>query len=153
MSCRDRKEKVVLQFARIVLTMSANQVSICWSQAVENLSSHLTHVVQLAGAGVHSLEQLIDLIIAHLLAKVRKDVAELAHANKSCELFVEYLEATAVLFGLARVAESTGAVEHALEVVKVDCRIAESASPQLVAYALIVWVVSYSRLPSGSRGP
>ena len=70
----------------------------------------LTHVVQLAGAGVHSLEQLIDLIIAHLLAKVCKDVAELANANESCEFLVEYLETAAVLFRLAGIAESTRAV-------------------------------------------
>jgi hypothetical protein len=110
------------------------------SQLIKNslLSPRLTHVVQLARAGVHSLEQLIDLIIAHLLAEVCKDVAELAHADKSCELFVEYLEAAAVLFGLAGVAESTRAVEDALEVVKVDCRITESVFPHRVAYAHIL---------------
>jgi len=82
----------------------------CSSGDGDDLSMRLTHVVQLAGAGVHSLEQLIDLIIAHLLAKVCKDVAELANANESCEFLVEYLETAAVLFRLAGIAESTRAV-------------------------------------------
>ena len=81
---------------------------------------HLTHVVQLARAGIHSLEQLIDLLIAHLLAQVRQNVAELSDSNKPGEFFIEYLETAAVLFGLAGVAEAAGAVEDALEVVKVD---------------------------------
>jgi len=81
----------------------------------------LTHVVQLARASIHSLEQLIDLLIAHLLAQVCQNVAELPHSDEPCELFVEYLETAAVLFGLAGVAEAAGAVEDALEVVEVDC--------------------------------
>ena len=48
------------------------------------------------------------------------------------------MEAAAVLFGLAGVAESTRAVEDALEVVKVDCRITESVFPHRVAYAHIL---------------
>lgn len=49
------------------------------------------------------------------------------------------METAAVLFRLAGVAESTGAVEHALEVVKIDCRIAESAFPCLVAYTIRIF--------------
>lgn len=33
----------------------------------------LTSVVNLAGAGINSLQQLIDLFIGHLLAEIRQD--------------------------------------------------------------------------------
>lgn len=32
-----------------------------------------TSIVDLAGAGINSLEQLIDLIVGHLLAEIRQD--------------------------------------------------------------------------------
>lgn len=80
----------------------------------------LTSVVDLARAGVDSLEQLIDLLIGHLLAEVRQDVLELADANKARHVFVEDLEATAVFFGLARVTEAARAVQHPLEGLEVD---------------------------------
>jgi hypothetical protein len=95
----------------------------------------LTHVVQLARAGIHSLEQLIDLLIAHLLAQVRQNVAELSDSNKPGEFFIEYLETSAVLFGLAGVAEAAGAVEDALEVVEVDWIVARSVCVVLRAFS------------------
>ena len=96
-------------------------------------SAQLTHVVQLARAGVHSLEELVNLVVAHLLSEVCEDVTELANADEPCELLVEHLETAAVLFRLAGVAESTRAVEHALEAVEVDCCVAKSALLHLVA--------------------
>lgn len=81
----------------------------------------LTGVVDLARAGVDGLEQLIDLFIRHLLAEVGQDVLELADADEARHVLVEDLEATAVLLGLAGIAEATGAVQDALEALKVDC--------------------------------
>ena len=80
----------------------------------------LTRIVDLSRARIHSLEQLINLLIAHLLAQVRQNVAELAHSDKPCEFLIEYLETAAVFFRLAGVAEAAGTVENALEVVEVD---------------------------------
>lgn len=73
----------------------------------------------------------------------------MAHADESCELLVEYLETAAVLFRLAGVAEATGAVEHALEVVKVDYCAAESVFPLLshsVAFQDILTVAAHLAL-------
>ncbi len=80
-----------------------------------------TSVVDLAGAGVDSLEQLVDLILRHLLAQVRQNVLELADADKACHVLVKDLEAAAILLGLAGVAEAARAVENALEGLKVNC--------------------------------
>lgn len=143
-----------LQFARIVLTMSAKCASVLFLRIFRVIETlQLTHVVQLTRAGIHSLEQLINLLVAHLLAKVCEDVAELAHANETCELLVEYLETAAVFFRLAGIAETAGAVENALEVVKVDC--AKSPGSVFPCFPAIVLgrIISYSRRPSGSRGP
>lgn len=79
-----------------------------------------TGVVDLARAGVDSLEQLIDFFIRHLLAEVGQDVLELADADEARHILVEDLEAAAVLLGLAGIAEATGAVQDALEALEVD---------------------------------
>ncbi len=81
----------------------------------------LTHVIQLPTARVHSLQQLIHLIITHLLSQVRKNVPKLSHADEAREVLVEDLETAAVFFGLAGVAEATGTVKDLLEGVEVDC--------------------------------
>jgi len=75
----------------------------------------ITHVVDLSTAGVNGLEQLIHLVIAHLLAKICEDVSKLTNTDKSGHLLVEDLETTAVLFWLARVAEAARSVEDFLE--------------------------------------
>lgn len=80
----------------------------------------LTSVVDLTRAGVDSLEQFVHFLIGHLLAQVCQNVFELADTNKARHVLVEDLEATAVLLGLARVTKATGAVENALEALKVD---------------------------------
>lgn len=84
----------------------------------------LTHVVQLSAARVHGLEQLINFFVRHFLAEVREDVAELADADEAGEVFVEDLETTAVLFGLAWVAETARSVQDAGEGVEVNCVVA-----------------------------
>ncbi len=81
----------------------------------------LTSIVDLAGAGVNSLEQLVDLLIRHLLAEIRQDILDLADADKSSHVLVEDLESAAIFLRLARVAEAAGAVQDALERLKVNC--------------------------------
>lgn len=78
------------------------------------------HVVDLSTAGIDCLEQLIHLLIAHLLAQIRQDISQLTHANEAGHIFVEYLEAAAVFFRLARVSESAGSVEDFAERLEVD---------------------------------
>lgn len=125
----------------------------------------LTHIIQLPTTSIHSLEQLIDLLVAHLLAQVRQDVAELAHADEARELLVEHLEAAAVLFRLAGVAEAARAVEDAGEIVEVDCEGDVSAEFSLKgvvcidrarAFGLALRCLlssTYNHRPSGSRDP
>lgn len=72
-------------------------------------------------ARINGLEQLIHLLLGHLLAEIRQDVLELADADKACHILVEHLEAAAVLLGLAGVTEATWPVENALEGLEVDC--------------------------------
>lgn len=81
-----------------------------------------TSVVDLARAGVHSLEQLVDLLLSHLLAQVGQDVLELADANKARHVFIKHLEAAAVFFGLAGIAEAAWSVQDALEGIEVNCK-------------------------------
>lgn len=82
----------------------------------------LTSVVDLARARVDSLEQLVDLLVGHLLAQIRQDVLELADADEACHVLVEDLESAAVLLGDAGVAEAAWPVQDALEGLEVDCQ-------------------------------
>lgn len=50
-----------------------------------------------------------------------RTVAQLPDTDKSCHVFVEYLESTAVFFWLAGLAETTGAVEDLQEGIEVNC--------------------------------
>ena len=77
-------------------------------------------IVQLAGAGIDGFQQLVHLLIAHLLAQVREDVAELAHADEARQVLVEDLEPPAVVFGFAGVAEAAWTVQDLGEGVEVD---------------------------------
>jgi len=88
---------------------------------LQSVVKALTHIIQLPTAGIHRLQQLVHLIITHLLTQVREDIPELSHADEAREILVEYLETAAVFFGLAGIAEAAGAVEDLLEGVKVDC--------------------------------
>jgi len=99
-----------------------------------------TGVIDLAGAGVNGLEQLIHLLIRHLLAQVCQDVFELANTDEARHILIEDLESTAVLLGVAGVAEAAWSVENALEGLEVDCWRATDT--------LLVFVL---RLESGSE--
>lgn len=82
----------------------------------------LTPVVHLVVACINrALEKLIDLLLAHLLAKVCEDVLDLALADESAPVFVKHLEAADVLFDVEGLAEAAGAVEDLGEGVEVDC--------------------------------
>lgn len=87
-----------------------------------------TSVVDLAGAGVYGLEELVHLLLGHLLAQVGQDVLDLADADETRHVLVEHLEATAVFLGLAGIAEAAGAVQDALEGLEIDCATAKSAA-------------------------
>lgn len=87
-----------------------------------SLGKH-TSVVDLARASVHGLEELVHLVVRHLLAEVCQDILELADADEARHVLVKHLEAAAVLFGLAGLTEAAGAVQDALERLKVDCRL------------------------------
>lgn len=81
----------------------------------------LTPVVNLVVARINrALEQLVDLLLAHLLAQIRQNVLDLALANEPAAVLVEHLEATDVLLDVEGLAEAAGAVEDLGERVKVD---------------------------------
>ena len=102
-----------------------------------------TSVVDLPTARVHRLQQLIHLIITHLLSKVgqncdppsalprlqvhrsmgrrRRTVSKLPHTNEARHILVEHLKASTVFFWLARVSESARSIQDFLEGVEVDC--------------------------------
>lgn len=89
--------------------------------AMGETCARLTGVVDLSGAGVDGLQQLVNLLVCHLLAQVREDVLELADSDKARHVLVEHLETAAVLVGLARVTETARPVQNALEGLEVDC--------------------------------
>jgi hypothetical protein len=82
---------------------------------------HLTCVVDLARASINSLQQLIDLVVRHLLAQVGENILELADTNEARHVLVKDLEATAILLWLTGITEAAGTVEDALEGLEVDC--------------------------------
>jgi hypothetical protein len=95
-----------LRFVRSISPTSGNQ--------------ELTSVANLAAARVHRLEQLVHLLVAHLLAQVGQDVSQLPDADEARHILVKHLEAAAVLLRLAWVAESAGAVQYAGKGVEID---------------------------------
>jgi hypothetical protein len=81
-----------------------------------------TPVVDLVVARVDgALEELIDLLLAHLLAQVGQNVLDLALSDKTRAVLVKHLEPADVLLNVKRLAEAAGAVEDLGERVKVDC--------------------------------
>ena len=72
-------------------------------------------VIDLTGTCINSLQQLIHLLIAHLLAQIRQDVPQLSHSNKTSHVLVEDLKTSAVFFWFAWVAETAGSVEDLAE--------------------------------------
>lgn len=81
---------------------------------------HQLGVIDLATRRVDGLEQLVDLVIAHLLAQIGQDVAQLADADEARHVLVEDLEAAAVFLRFARVAEAAGPVEDLGEGFEID---------------------------------
>lgn len=102
-------------------TLSGNLVChLCTSLLVGQDCADQLSVVNLARAGIDRLQQLVHLLLRHLLAQVGQDVLELTDADKASHVLVEDLEAAAVLVGLAWVAEAAGAIEDALECLEVE---------------------------------
>lgn len=82
-----------------------------------------TPVIHLVIACIdRALEQLINLLLAHLLAQVCQNVLDLTLADKARPVLVEYLEAADVFFDVKGFAEAAGAVEDLGEGLKVDYR-------------------------------
>ena len=118
--------------------LQAKSAKVARSKSVEYVrgSNHpRTRVVDLARARVDGLEQLVDLLVRHLLAQVGEDVLELADADEARHVLVKDLEAAAVLLGLAGVAEAARPVEEALEGLEVDCRRAK----ELALWSVHTW--------------
>ena len=96
-----------------------------------------TGIVDLSGRRVDRLEQLIHLVVRHLLAQVRQDVLQLTDTNKARHVLIEYLETPAVFLGFAGVAEAARPVEYALEGLEVDCWIAQKMLAQQILHLVI----------------
>lgn len=79
-----------------------------------------TPVCDLAGAGVDGLEELVHLIVTHLLAQIGENVAQLADTDKSGAILVKHLEAAAIFVDVAGVAEAAGAVQDLGEGLEID---------------------------------
>ncbi len=81
----------------------------------------LTPVIDLVVARVNcALEQLVDLLLAHLLAQIRQNILDLALANKPAAVFVEHLEPANILFDVEGLAEAAGPVEDLGKGVEID---------------------------------
>lgn len=94
-----------------------------WRDCLLCVAGQLTPVVNLVVGSIDcALEQLVDLLLAHLLAQIGQDVLDLALADKSAAVFVKHLEAANVLLNVEGLAEAAGAVEDLGEGVEVDCR-------------------------------
>jgi len=74
-----------------------------------------TCIIDLARAGVYSLEQFVHFFLGHLLAQVCQDIFQLADTNEACHVLIKHLETSAVFLRLAGVTEATRAVQDALE--------------------------------------
>lgn len=83
---------------------------------------HELHVIDLSRARINRLEQLINLLIRHLLAQIGQDISQLAHANEARHILVEDLETTAVVRRVIKIAEATWAVEDTAEGIEVNCK-------------------------------
>jgi hypothetical protein len=69
---------------------------------------------------LHALKQLIHLLVRHLLAQLREDIAQLARADEPVPFLVEHLEAADELFGCACGFEPVWAVQDREESLVVD---------------------------------
>lgn len=87
----------------------------CQSSLICKDGPHKFHVVDFATAGIDSLQELIYLFVAHLLAQIGQNIPQLAYTNETSHVFIEYLEATTIFFGFSWVSETTGSVEDFAE--------------------------------------
>lgn len=84
---------------------------------------HKLPVIHLVPPGIHrALEQLLHLLLTHLLAQIRQNVLDLALSDEPRAVLVEHLEPPDVLFDVEGLAEAAGAVEDLGEGVEVDYR-------------------------------
>lgn len=67
-----------------------------------------------------ALEQLVDLLLGHLLAQVGQDVLDLSLSDESRPVLVEDLEPADVLFNVKGLAEAAGSIQDLGEGFKVD---------------------------------
>jgi hypothetical protein len=86
-----------------------------------------TSIINLPTPRIHRLQQLIHLIITHLLPQIRQDIPQLPNPNKARHILIKDLEAATVFFRFARVTEAARAVEDLREGLEINC--ATSASP------------------------
>jgi hypothetical protein len=71
---------------------------------------HQFRIIDFSRRRIDSFEQLIHLLVAHLLAQIRQDISQLSDTNETCHVLIEDLEAAAVFFGFAGIAEATGTI-------------------------------------------
>lgn len=98
---------------------------------------HKIRVINLATTRIHSLQQLIHLIIRHLLAEIRENypdqphasksrnqekltIPQLRHANHARELLVKHLKAPRVFLWISRVSETAWSVQHGAKGIVVE---------------------------------
>jgi hypothetical protein len=82
----------------------------------------LTPVIDLVVARINgALEQLLDLLLAHLLAQIGENVLDLALSDEAGAILVKDLKAPDILFDIKGLAEAAGAIEDFAESFKVDC--------------------------------
>jgi hypothetical protein len=115
------------------------------SDSVGQDCAHKIHVVDLARTRVNSLEELVHLVIAHLLAEICQDVTQLTDTDEASHVLVEDLKTAAVFFGLAGISETARSVKDFAEGIEVDC-------PLLELFFFMMNAVSYSRRRHFSPG-
>ena len=91
-----------------------------FSASIGQYGSDQLGIIDFAGGGIHRFEQLIHLVVTHLLPKIRQDVAQLTDPNIAGHVLVKNLEATTILFWLAWVAKTVRSVKHLGEGFKID---------------------------------
>jgi hypothetical protein len=81
------------------------------SQFPLSLQDKQTSIINLPTTRIHRLEQLIHLLITHLLPQIRQNIPQLPNPNKPRHIFIKDLKAATVFLWFARVAEPAWAVE------------------------------------------
>lgn len=92
-----------------------------FSSLLSRVNGKRTSIVNLIIPTINrALEQLINLLLGHLLAQVRQDVLDLSLSDESRPVLVEDLEPSDVLFDVEGLAEATRSVQDLGEGFKVD---------------------------------